>query len=197
LGERRQSGALRVIDVFVNALDLGVLGFERALPAATGRPGYDPATLLKIYVYGYLNRIASSRRLERKAQRNVELIWLTGRLMPDFKTIADFRRDNGAAIRKVCAQFVMLCRRMNLFTEAIVAIDGSKFKAVNTRDKNFTKHKLKVRMEHLEQAIQQYLNELDRADREPASVLGPRVSHLQEKIAAVQAEMRKLGQIGE
>jgi len=192
-----EDNPVRVIDVFVDALDLGVLGFERALPAATGRPGYDPATLLKIYVYGYLNRIASSRRLERKAQRNVELIWLTGRLMPDFKTIADFRRDNGAAIRKVCAQFVVLCRRMNLFTEAIVAIDGSKFKAVNTRDKNFTKHKLKVRMEHLEQAIQQYLNELDRADREPASVPGPRVSHLQEKIAAVQAKMRKLGQIGE
>ena len=192
-----EDNPVRVIDVFVDGLDLGVLGFERSLPAATGRPGYDPATLLKIYVYGYLNRIQSSRRLEREAQRNVELIWLTGRLMPDFKTIADFRRDNGEAIRKVCAQFVMLCRKMNLFTEAMVAIDGSKFKAVNTRDKNFTKHKLKVRMEHLEQAVQQYLNELDRADREPASVLGPRVSHLQEKIEAVKAEMRKLGQIGE
>ena len=190
-----EDNPVRVIDVFVNELDLGVLGFERALPAATGRPGYDPATLLKIYVYGYLNRIQSSRRLEREAQRNVELIWLTGRLMPDFKTIADFRRDNGLAIRKVCARFVMLCRKMNLFTEAVVAIDGSKFKAVNTRDKNFTRHKIKVRMEHLEQAVGQYLNELDRADREPASVLGSRVSHLQDKIEAVKAEMRKIGEI--
>jgi len=191
-----EENPVRVIDVFVDGLDLGVLGFERSLPAATGRPGYDPGTLLKIYVYGYLNRIASSRRLEREAQRNVELMWLVRRLAPDFKTIADFRRDNGSAIRKVCAQFVMLCRKMNLFTEATVAIDGSKFKAVNARDKNFTKHKLKVRMEHLEQAIQQYLNELDRADREPASVLGPRVTHLQDKIEAVKAEMQKLREVG-
>jgi len=191
-----EDNPVRVIDVFVDGLDLGVLGFERALPAATGRPGYDPATLLKIYVYGYLNRIASSRRLEREAQRNVELIWLTGRLMPDFKTIADFRRDNGPAIRKVCAQFVMLCRKIDLFTEAIVAIDGSKFKAVNTRDKNFTKHKLKVRMEHLEQAVQQYLTELDRADREPASMLGSHVSHLHDKIEAVKVEMKKLQEVG-
>jgi transposase len=184
-----------VIDVFVDEMDLGVLGFGRALPAATGRPGYHPETLLKIYIYGYLNRVQSSRRLEREAQRNVELIWLTGRLMPDFKTIADFRRDNGPAIRSVCARFVMLCRKMNLFTEAMVALDGSKFKAVKTRDKNFTRHKIKVRLEHLEQSIGQYLNELDRADREPASVLGSRVSHLQDKIAAVKAEMRKIGEI--
>jgi len=135
-----EENPVRVIDVFVDGLDLGVLGFERSLPAATGRPGYDPGTLLKIYVYGYLNRIASSRRLEREAQRNVELMWLVRRLAPDFKTIADFRRDNGSAIRKVCAQFVMLCRKMNLFTEATVAIYGSKFKTVNTRDKNITKY---------------------------------------------------------
>jgi transposase len=190
-----EDNPVRVIDVFVDEMNLGVLGFERTVPAATGRPGYHPGTLLKIYIYGYLNRVQSSRRLEREAQRNVELIWLTGRLMPDFKTIADFRRDNGPAIRKVCAQFVMLCRKMNLFTEAMVAIDGSKFKAVNTRDKNFTRHKIKVRLEHLEQSVEQYLNELERADREPASVLGPRVSHLQDKIAAVKAEMRKIGQI--
>jgi len=190
-----EDNPVRVIDVFVDEMNLGALGFERTVPAATGRPGYHPGTLLKIYIYGYLNRVQSSRRLEREAQRNVELIWLTGRLMPDFKTIADFRRDNGPAIRKVCAQFVMLCRKMNLFTEAMVAIDGSKFKAVNTRDKNFTRHKIKVRLEHLEQSVEQYLNELERADREPASVLGPRVSHLQDKIAAVKAEMRKIGQI--
>jgi transposase len=190
-----EDNPVRVIDVFVDGMDLGVLGFERNLPAATGRPGYHPGTLLKIYIYGYLNRIQSSRRLEKETQRNVELIWLTGRLMPDFKTIADFRRDNGPAIRKVCARFVMLCRRMNLFTEAMVAIDGSKFKAVNTRDKNFTRHKIKVRLEHLEASIGQYLNELDRADREPASVLGFRVSHLKDKIAAVKAEMQRIGEI--
>jgi transposase len=165
-----EDNPVRVIDVFVDELDLGALGFERSEPAETGRPGYHPATLLKIYVYGYLNRIQSSRRLEREAQRNVELIWLTGRLMPDFKTIADFRRDNGKAIRRVCAQFVALCRNMNLFTEAMVAVDSIKFKAVNHRDRNFTKHEIKVRLEHLEQAAQEYLNELDRADRQPASV---------------------------
>jgi transposase len=191
-----QDNPVRVIETFVEELDLSGLGFERATPAATGRPGYHPGTLLKIYVYGYLNRIQSSRRLEKEAQRNVELIWLTGRLMPDFKTIADFRKDNGAAIRRVCAQFIVLCRRLNLFTEAMVAIDGSKFKAVNARDKNFTKHKIKVRIEHLEQAVQQYLNDLDRADREPASMLGSRVSHLQDKLAAVKKEMRRLGKIG-
>ena len=120
---------------------------------ATGRPAYHPATLLKIYIYGYLNRIQSSRRLERETQRNVELIWLTGRLMPDFKTIADFRKDNGKAIRNVCREFIVLCRQLNLFSEAIVAIDGSKFKAVNNRDKNFTDTKLKKRMEQLEESI--------------------------------------------
>ncbi len=130
-----EDSTVRVIDVFVDELDLRKQGFERSDPAATGRPGYSPATLLKIYVYGYLNRVQSSRRLETEAQRNLELIWLTGRLAPDFKTIADFRRDNGEAIRKVCKEFVLLCRRMKLFTDGIVAIDGSKFKAVNNRDK--------------------------------------------------------------
>ena len=133
---------MRVVDAFVDELDLRELGFEGAEPADTGRPSYHPAMLLKIYIYGYLNRIQSSRRLEREAQRNVELMWLTGRLAPDFKTIADFRRDNGEAIRKVCRQFVVLCRQLGLFSEALVAIDGSKFKAVNNRDKNFTPHKL-------------------------------------------------------
>src|ERR671916_4653 len=119
---------VRVVDAFVDALDLHELGFARAAPASTGRPGYHPAGLFKLYVYGYLNRIASSRRLEREAARNVELMWLTGRLTPDHKTIADFRRDNGEAIRKVCSRFVLLCRHMGLFREAVVAIDGSKFK---------------------------------------------------------------------
>jgi len=141
---------VRVIDVFVEELDLRALGFDSVDPHTTGRPAYHPATLLKIYIYGYLNRIQSSRRLEREAQRNLELMWLTERLAPDFKTIADFRKDNGKAIRRVCRQFVVLCRQLNLFAEAMVAIDGSKFKAVNNRDKNFTPHKLQARNRHSE-----------------------------------------------
>jgi transposase len=161
---------VRVIDVFVDELDLVSLGFERAAPALTGRPAYHPSTLLKLYIYGYLNWLQSSRRLEREAQRNLELIWLTGRLTPDFKTIADFRQDNGDAIRKVCREFVLLCRRLKLFSDATVAMDGSKFKAANNRDKNFADRKLQARMEQLEQGIARYMDELDRADREPASL---------------------------
>jgi len=192
-----EDSTVRVIDVFVDELDLRKLGFERADPAATGRPAYSPATLLKIYVYGYLNRVQSSRRLESEAQRNLELIWLTGRLAPDFKTIADFRRDNGEAIRKVCKEFVLLCRRMKLFTEGIVAIDGSKFKAVNNRDKNFTDRKLQARIEQLEDSIKRYLIELDRADRDATAVLPGRVAHLKEKIARVKQQMQALEGIGE
>jgi transposase len=172
-----EDNPVRVVEAFVEELDLGTLGFDGITPEATGRPAYHPATLLKIYIYGYLNRIQSSRRLEREAQRNLELIWLTGKLMPDFKTIADFRKDNGHAIRGVCREFVMLCRSLNLFSEAIVAIDGGKFKAVNNRDKNFTARKLKARMEQLEESIARYLTELDRADREPTLVTEARVSH--------------------
>src|SRR6202142_808099 len=142
-----EDNPVRVVEVFIEELDLGALGFEGVRPAATGRPAYHPSTLLKIYLYGYLNRIQSSRRLEREAQRNIELMWLTGRLAPDFKTIANFRRDNGAAIRAVCGQFVELCRRLKLFTRAVVAIDGSRFKAVNTRDKNFTRASITGRRE--------------------------------------------------
>ncbi len=187
-----EDNPVRVIDVFVNELELRELGFEGMEPEATGRPAYHPATLLKIYIYGYLNRIQSSRRLEREAQRNVELVWLTGKLMPDFKTIADFRKDNGAAIRRACAEFVVLCRQMKLFTESVVAIDGSKFKAVNNRDRNFTDKKIKSRLEHLEKAVQHYLDDLDRADRDPSLVPEARVSQLKEKIASIRAEMRKL-----
>ena len=165
-----EDNPVRAIEVFVESLDLRRLGFEGVEPEATGRPAYHPSTLLKIYIYGYLNRIQSSRRLERETQRNVELIWLTGKLMPDFKTIADFRKDNGQAIRAVCRQFIVLCRQLKLFSEAIVAIDGSKFKAVNNRDKNFTDRKLKARMEQLDESIGRYLAELDRADREPTAV---------------------------
>ncbi len=170
----------------------GELGFDGVAPAATGRPAYHPAVLLKLYIYGYLNRIQSSRRLEREAQRNVELMWLTGRLMPDFKTIANFRKDNGPAIRKVCRQFVVLCRQLNLFTEAIVAIDGSKFKAVNNRDKNFTPAKMQRRMAQIEESIARYLTEMDTADRAEPEVAELKKGRLQEKIAALKEQMQQL-----
>ena len=135
-------------------------------PARTGRPGYHPSVLLKLFIYGYLNRIPSSRRLEREAGRNVELMWLTGRLAPDHKTIADFRRDNGPAIRRTCAQFVDLCRRIGVLKGNCVAIDGSKFKAVNNRDRNFTKGKIASRLVHLEADVERYIQEMVRIDRQ-------------------------------
>src|SRR5262245_43810068 len=141
-----EDNSVRVIDVFVEELDLGELGFSGVEPEATGRPSYHPSVLLKLYIYGYLHRVQSSRRLEREAFRNVEVMWLVGRLAPDHKTIADFRKDNGRAIGQVCSQFVALCRTLGLLTEASVAIDGSKFKAVNNRDKNFTRAKMERRM---------------------------------------------------
>ena len=186
---------VRVVDVFVDELDLGKLGFEGVEPAETGRPSYHPAVLLKIYIYGYLNRIQSSRRLEREAQRNVELMWLTGRLMPDFKTIANFRKDNGKAIRNVCRQFVVLCQQLGLFSEALVAIDGSKFKAVNNRDRNFTSAKLKRRMEEIESSINRYLTDLDTADRQEPATAQARTERLQDKIAALKVQMQKLKEI--
>jgi transposase len=192
-----EDNPVRVVDVFVDELDLKQLGFDGAEPEATGRPAYHPGTMLKIYIYGYLNRIQSSRRLERETQRNVELIWLTGRLSPDFKTIADFRKDNGKAIRRVCREFIVLCRNLNLFSEAIVAIDGSKFKAVNNRDKNFTENKLKARMQQLEESIARYLGDLDRADRDPTAVSEARVEHLKQKVETVRAQMQQLKQMGE
>ena len=191
-----EDNPVRVIDVFVDELDLPGLGFDGAKPEATARPAYHPASLLKIYIYGYLNRIQSSRRLERETQRNAELIWLTGRLTPDFKTIADFRKDNGKAIRSVCREFIVMCRELKLFSEAIVAIDGSKFKAVNNRDKNFTDRKLKARMQQLDESIARYMTELDRADREPALVTGARVEHIKQKVETVKKQMRELKQIG-
>jgi transposase len=177
-----EDNPVRAVDAFVEELDLRELGFDGMEPEATRRPSYHPSTLLKIYIYGYLNRIQSSRRLEREAQRNLELIWLTGKLAPDFKTIADFRKDNGQAIPRVCREFIALCRQLDLFSNAIVAIDGGKFKAVNNRDKNFTERKLKARMQQVEDSIARYLTELDRADREPMAVSEGRVSHLKEKI---------------
>jgi transposase len=183
---------VRVVDVFVDELDLRGLGFTSVEPAETGRPSYHPAVLLKIYIYGYLNRVQSSRRLEREAQRNVELMWLTRRLTPDFKTIADFRRDNGVAIRNVCRQFIVLCRKLNLFSQAIVAIDGSKFKAVNNRDKNFTSAKMKRRMAQIEESIERYLAAMDTADRAEPEVAQLKKGHLQGKISALKEQMRQL-----
>ena len=186
---------VRVVDVFVDELDLVKLGFEGVIPADTGRPAYYPAILLKIYIYGYLNRIQSSRRLEREAQRNIELMWLTGRLMPDFKTIANFRKDNGKAIRGVCRQLVVLCQQLGLFSEALVAIDGSKFKAVNNRDRNFTSAKLRRRMEDIESSINRYLTALDTADRQEPSVAQAKAERLHDKISALKAKMQELKQI--
>src|SRR6202140_2003331 len=164
-------------------------------PAATGRPAYHPSTLLKLYIYGYLNRVQSSRRLEREAQRNIELMWLIGRLMPDFKTIADFRKDNGKAIRRVCSQFVVLCQQLGLFSEALVAIDGSKFKAVNNRDRNFTSAKLKRRMEEIEASINRYLTDLDTADRQEPVAAKAKTERLQDKIAALKKRMQELREV--
>ena len=186
-----EDNPVRVIDVFVDSLDLAELGFDGINPLATGRPSYHPATMLKIYIYGYINRIQSSRRLERETQRNIELMWLAGQLTPDFKTIADFRKDNGKAIRGVCSQFVGVCRKLNLFSQAIVAIDGSKFKAVNNRDKNFTTGKVKRRMEQIEESVARYLNALETADRQEPAVAEARTARLKEKLAILEEEMKR------
>ena len=188
-----ESNPVRAIDAFVDALDLGKLGFDGVVPEATGRPSYHPSAMLKLYIYGYLNRVQSSRRLEREAGRNLEVIWLLRRLTPDDKTIADFRKDSGAAIKKVCAQFVALCRTMGLLNGASVAIDGSKFKAVNTRDKNFTRGKVERRRTQLEESVARYLAHLDTADRqEPSEALAAKTAHLKEKLAKLEEEMAKL-----
>jgi len=187
-----EDNPVRVIDVFVDELDLGSLGFSGVKPHLTGRPAYHPAILLKLYIYGYLNRIQSSRRLERESQRNVEVMWLTGRLMPDFKTIADFRKDNGKAIRSVCREFVVLCRNLNLFADAVVAIDGSKFKAVNAREKNFTQAKMKRRLKQVEESIDRYFKQLDTIDRQQSSEHKDTATQLQNKIAKLKETMQGL-----
>src|ERR1700676_4560023 len=190
-----EDNPVRAVDVFVDELDLAGLGFGGVEPEATGRPAYHPATMLKIYVYGYLNRIQSSRRLERECQRNVELVWLTGRLVPDFKTIADFRKGNGEASSKVCRAFVLLCRRLDLLSAASVAIDGSKFKAVNARDRNFTEAKMKRRLERIEESIARYIAQLETADRRGDSVPEAKVAHFKDKIMKLNEEIARLGAI--
>jgi transposase len=188
-----EDNPVRVIDVFVEGLDLAELGLNGLEAEATGRPPYHPSMLLKLYIYGYLNRVQTSRRLEREAGRNVEVMWLTGRLAPDHKTIADFRKDNGPAIRKVCAQFVVLCRAIGLLATASVAIDGSKFKAVNNRDKNFTRAKMERRLAQIEESVARYLSQLDTADlQEPSEALATKTEHLKEKIAKLASEFQRL-----
>ena len=193
-----ESNPVRAVDVFVDALELRELGFTSVDPAGTGRPAYHPSPLLKLYIYGYLNRVQSSRRLERECQRNLEVMWLTVRLAPDHKTIADFRKDNGPAIKKVCSQFVVLCRQMGLLANASVAIDGSKFKAVNSRDNNFTEAKMKRRLEQIEESVARYLSQLDTTDRHiaageaPSEALAARTTRLKEKLVKLEAEMARL-----
>ena len=192
-----EENPVRVIDLFVDQLDLASLGFEGVVPADTGRPSYHPAVLLKLYVYGYLNRIASTRRLETESLRNVELMWLITRLAPDFKTIANFRKENGKAIRKVCAQFIELCRQMNLFADSMVAVDGSKFKAVNSSDQNFTQAKIKRRIQEAEASIAQYLKDLEAADLRSPTGSTPHQVRLVERIELFKAQMAQLQAIEE
>src|SRR5499426_2886548 len=188
-----EDNPVRVIDAFVDKLDLSRLGFDGVAPEATGRPSYHPSVLLKLYIYGYLNQVQSSRRLEREAGRNVEVMWLLGRLVPDHKTVADFRKDNGLAIGKVCARFVELCREMGLLATPSVAIDGSKFKAVNNRDKNFTRAKVERRRAQLEESVARYLSQLDTADlQEPSEALAAKTAYLKEKLAKLESEMQRL-----
>jgi len=187
-----EDNPVRVIEVFVDELGLAALGFSGVDPEATGRPSYHPSVLLKLYIYGYLNRVQSSRRLEREAGRNVEVMWLSGRLAPDHKTIADFRKDNGRAIRQVCARFVVLCRTIGLLTHASVAIDGSKFKAVNNRDRNFTRAKMERRMVQIEESVARYLQQLDTDRQEPSEALTAKTSRLKEKIEKLKEEMQRL-----
>lgn len=191
-----QDNPVRAIDAFVDKLDLSGLGFGGVAPEATGRPSYHPSGLLKLYIYGYLNRVQSSRRLEREAARNVEVMWLTCRLIPDHKTIADFRKDNSAAIKRVCARFIELCRQMDLLMTSNVAIDGSKFKAVNNRDKNFTRNKVERRRTQLEESVARYLAQLDTADRqEPSEELAAKTERLKEKLIKLESEMQRLAAI--
>lgn len=189
-----EENPVRIIDVFVDELELASLGFK-VQPEVTGRSAYHPAVMLKIYIYGYLNRVQSSRRLERESKRNVELMWLIERLSPDFKTIADFRKNNTKAIKQVCRQFVLICRKLDLFTDAFVAIDGSKFKAVNNRDRNFTKAKMKLRLEQIDKSIEKYLNQIDNSDQKDTKVTHKTTEQLQERVSKLKKELSRLKEL--
>ncbi len=185
-----EDNAVRVIEAFVGELDLFELGFSSAQPKVTGRPAYHPATMLKLSIYGYLNRVQSSRRLEREAQRNVELMWLMNRLKPDFKTIADFRKNNGNGIKGACRQFVMICKRLNLFADSLVAIDGSRFKAVNNRDRNYTKAKVKRRIEAINKSLDRYLDQLESFDRQEQQLPKTKTAHINKQIDSLKRQMK-------
>jgi transposase/IS5 family transposase len=177
---------VRFIDAFVAGLDLAAMGFARVTAKATGRPGYAPGDLLKLYIYGYLNRVRSSRRLEAEAHRNIEVIWLLGGLKPDFKTIADFRNDNRAAFKKVFREFVILCRRLDLFGRELLAVDGTRIKAVNNKDRNFTTGSLQKFIAAADQKLEDYLSRLDAGDLEEGATNSSRVENLAEKIEALK-----------
>jgi transposase len=189
-----EENPVRVIDVFVDSLDLTQMGFK-TMPANTGHPAYHPKTMLKLFIYDYLNRVQSSRRLEREAGRNVELMWLLGRLAPDFKTIADFRKNNSKALQSVCREFVLLCRKLNLFTEAFVAIDGSKFKAVNNRNRNFSHGKIKLRLKQIDESIRRYLFDIASADRQETKAAKDKAERLESKIEKLKKEVAQLNQL--
>ena len=192
-----EENPVRVVDVFVDELDLFELGFTSAEPKATGRPAYHPSTMLKLYIYGYLNKIQSSRKLERETNRNLELMWLLNRLAPDFKTIADFRKDNGQAIKSVCRQFMMICKQLNLFAESLIAIDGSRFKAVNNRDRNFTKAKVKRRIAAIDKSLDRYLEQLASFDRQEQDIPRAKTEHVHKQIDALKRQMSEVKAIEE
>jgi len=183
--------SVRFIDAYVDSLDLQALGFERFEPADTGRPGYNPGDLLRLYLYGYLNKIRSSRRLEREARRNVELMWLLCRLRPDFKTIADFRRDNLKAIRNACRELTLLCKKLELFGGELVAIDGSKFRAVNHRSRNFNEEGLRKAIKEIDARVSDYLAKLDQADKAEEPMPQASVEHLTKKIASLRERVEE------
>jgi transposase len=177
---------VRVIDAFVDELDMSKLGFERAVSAVEGRPAYDPRDLLKLFIYGYLNRTRSSRRLEREAHRNLEVIWLMRKLRPDHKTIAEFRRKNAKALKRVGREFVLLCAKLKLFGAELVFVDGSKFRAVNSKDRNFTKGKLKALLSRIDAQIEGYLAEVETQDAAEAEKPGATDAQLAEKLKALR-----------
>ena len=177
-----EENPVRFIDAFVEGLDLAAAGFERSVPASTGRPGYAPGDLLKLYIYGYLNRVRSSRKLERECGRNVEVMWLLRKLRPDYKTIADFRKDNRQAFKAVFKAFNLLCREMGLFGGELIAVDGSKFKGVNNPQRNFTERGVKKELQRMEERLERYLQSLDEADREEGPAEELTAAELQGKI---------------
>lgn len=178
-----ENNPVRFIDVYVESLKLTTLGFTRAVPHATGRPGYTPADMLKLYIYGYLHKIRSSRQLAQETHRNVELMWLLRKLKPDFKTIADFRKDNAEPLRQVCREFTIVCKKLDLFGQELIALDGSKFRAVHSKDRNFNEAKLKQLLKHIHEKIDRYRKELAQQDRLESSVKMPTVDELNDKIA--------------